>query len=59
MREMTNSYIILVGIPEGKRPLRRARRRLKCNIRIELREIVLKVVDWIHLAQTGIRGGLL
>jgi hypothetical protein len=35
---MRNAYKILVGKPEGKRPLGRPRRRWKDNIRIDLRE---------------------
>jgi hypothetical protein len=37
--------------PEGKRPLGRPRHRWEDNIKFHLREIVWKVVDWIHLAQ--------
>jgi hypothetical protein len=37
--------------PEGKRPLGRPRRRWEDNIKMDLREIGLDVVDWIHLAQ--------
>jgi hypothetical protein len=40
-----------VGKPEGKRPLRRPRRRWIDNIKMELLEIGLSVVDWIGLAQ--------
>jgi hypothetical protein len=39
MGEMRNTYKILVGKPEGKRPLGRPRRRWKDNIRIDLRKI--------------------
>jgi hypothetical protein len=39
MGETSNVYRILVGKPEGKRPLGRARRRLVDNIKIDLREI--------------------
>jgi hypothetical protein len=46
MGEMRNVYRILVGKPEGKRPLGRPRRRWEDNIRMDLREIV----SWIHLA---------
>jgi hypothetical protein len=42
---------ILVGKPEGIRPLGRPRRRGEDNIRMDLRETVWKVVDWIHLTQ--------
>jgi hypothetical protein len=39
MGRKRNSYRILVGKPEGKRPLRRQRRRWEDNIKIDLREI--------------------
>jgi hypothetical protein len=41
--ERRNAYTILVGKPEGKRPLGRPRRRWKDNIRIYLREIGMAV----------------
>jgi hypothetical protein len=41
----------LVGKPEGKRPLGRARRRWIDNMKMDLLEIGLSVVDWIGLAQ--------
>jgi hypothetical protein len=44
-------YNILVGKPEGKRPLGRPRRRWEDNIRNDLREIVWEGVDWMHLDQ--------
>jgi hypothetical protein len=44
-------YKILVGKPEGKRPLGRPRRRWEDGIRMDLREIGLGSVDWIRLAQ--------
>jgi hypothetical protein len=40
MAEMRNVYDILLGKPEGKRPLRRPRCRWKDNIRMDLRKIV-------------------
>jgi hypothetical protein len=43
-------YKVLVGKPEGKRPLGRPRRRWEDGIRMELREIGLRGVDWIQLA---------
>jgi hypothetical protein len=46
-----NSYRILVGKPEGKRPLGRPRRRWEDNVRMDLREIGWGGVDWIDLAQ--------
>jgi hypothetical protein len=42
---------ILVGKPEGKRPLGRPRCRRKENIRIDIRENGWEVVNWIHLGQ--------
>jgi hypothetical protein len=42
---------LLVGKPEGKRPLGRPRRRWIDNIKIDLLEIGLSVVDWIGLAR--------
>jgi hypothetical protein len=46
-----NAYWILVGKPEGKRPLGRPRRRWTDNIRMDLRKIGWGGVDWIELAQ--------
>jgi hypothetical protein len=45
------AYETLVGKPEGKRPLGRSRRRWEDNIKMYLREIEWKGLDWIHLAQ--------
>jgi hypothetical protein len=42
---------MLVGKPEGKRPLRRPRRRWVDNIKMDLREIGWDRMDWIDLAQ--------
>jgi hypothetical protein len=46
-----NAYRILVGSPEGKRPLRRPRRRWVDNIKMDRREIGWDGMDWINLAQ--------
>jgi hypothetical protein len=46
-----NVYRILVEKPEGKRPLRRPRRRLVDNIKMDLREIGWVDMDWIDLAE--------
>jgi hypothetical protein len=51
MGEKRNVYRLLVGKPEGKRPLGRPRRRWIDNIKKDLLEIGLDVVDWIGLAQ--------
>jgi hypothetical protein len=44
-------YRLLVGKPEGKRPLGRPRRRWIDNIKMDLLEIGVSVVDLIGLAQ--------
>jgi hypothetical protein len=49
--EMRNRYKILVGKPEGKRPLGRRRHRWEDNIRMDLRELGWHSVEWMHLAQ--------
>jgi hypothetical protein len=51
MGEERKVYKVLVGKPEGKRPLGRPRRRWEDGDRIDLREIGLGGVDWIRLAQ--------
>jgi hypothetical protein len=51
MGEERKVFKVLVGKPEGKRPLGRPRRRWKDRIRMDLREIVLGSVDWIRPAQ--------
>jgi hypothetical protein len=49
--EVKGTYNILVGRPEGRRPLGRPRRRLEDNIKMDLWEIGFEDVDWIYLAQ--------
>jgi hypothetical protein len=51
MGEVRGVYNILVGRPEGKKPLGRPRGRWEDNIKINLREIGFGDVDWIHWAQ--------
>jgi hypothetical protein len=51
MGEVRGAYNILVGRPEGRRPLGRPRRRWEYNIKMDLREIGFGDVDCIHLAQ--------
>jgi hypothetical protein len=51
MGEERNVYRVLMGKPEGKRPLGRPRRRWEDGIRQELREIGWGSVDCIQLAQ--------
>ena len=42
---------VLVGKPEGKRPLGRPRRRWEDNIKMDFREVGRSCVDWMELAQ--------
>jgi hypothetical protein len=51
MGEKGNAYRLLVGKPEGKRPLGRPRRRWLDNIRMDLAKVGWSDVDWIGLAQ--------
>jgi hypothetical protein len=51
MGETRTAYRILMGKPEGKRPLGRPSLRWVGNIKIEVREIGWDGVDWIELAQ--------
>jgi len=44
-------YRVLVGKPEGKRPLRRRRHRWVYNIRTDLQEVGCGYMEWIGLAQ--------
>jgi hypothetical protein len=55
MGEKRNVYRLLVGKPEGKRPLGRPRRRWTDNIKMDFLEIGLSVVDRIGLAQNRYR----
>jgi hypothetical protein len=51
MGEERQVYKVLVGKPEGKRPLGKPRRRWEDGVRMDLREIGCGGVDWIRLAQ--------
>jgi hypothetical protein len=51
MGEKRNAYRLLVGKPDGKRPLGRPRRRWVDNIKRDLGEVGWGDVDWIGLAQ--------
>jgi len=44
-------YRVLMGKPEGKRPLGRPRRRWEDNMKMDLREVGCGGTDWIELAQ--------
>jgi hypothetical protein len=51
MGEGRGVYRVLVGRPEGKRPVGRPRRRWEDNIKLDLREIGIDRLNWIQLAQ--------
>jgi len=52
-------YRVLVGKPEGKRPLGRLRRRWEDNIKMDLQEGGCGSMDWIELAQDRNMWGVL
>jgi hypothetical protein len=56
MGEKRNVYRLLVRKPEGKRPLGRPRRRWMDNIKMDLLEIGVSVVDWIYPVFVHVRG---
>jgi len=49
--EERGAYTVLVGKPDGKRPLGKPRRRCVDNIRMDLQEVECGFMDWIGLAQ--------
>ena len=51
MNERKGVYRVLVGKPEGNRPLGRLRHRWEDNIRMDLHEVGCGGVDWIEMAQ--------
>jgi hypothetical protein len=55
MGEGRGVYRVLVGRPEGKRPLGRPRRRWEDNIKMDLREIGIDGANWIQLAQDRVQ----
>jgi hypothetical protein len=55
MGEGRDVYWVLVGSPEGKRPLERPRRRWEDNNMMDLREIGMDGANWIQLAQDTVR----
>jgi len=44
-------YWVLMGKPEGRRPMGRPRRRWVDNIRMDLQDVEYGYMDWIGLAQ--------
>jgi ribosomal protein L10 len=48
-------FRVLIGRPEGKRPLERPRRRWEDNIKVDLREIGIDGANWIRLAQDRVQ----
>jgi hypothetical protein len=48
MGKETGVYMVLMGKPEGKRPLGRPRRRWENNIRMDLQEVGRGGMDWIR-----------
>ena len=51
MGETKGVYTVLVGKPEGKRPLLLSRRVWKDNIKMDLQEVGCVGLDWIELAE--------
>jgi hypothetical protein len=51
MKEKTDIHRVLMGKPEGKRPLLRPRHRWENNIKMDLKEVGCGGTDWIELAQ--------
>ena len=51
MEQSRNAYRVLVGKPEGKRPLGRTRRRWEDNIKMDLREVGCDPGEWIDFAE--------
>jgi hypothetical protein len=51
MREIRNAYKVLIGEPEGRKPLGKPRRRWKGDTRMDVWEMGWEGVNWIHVAQ--------
>jgi hypothetical protein len=55
MGEGRGAYRVLVGMPEGKRPLGRSRRRWEDNIKMDFRDIGIDGTNWIRLVQDTVQ----
>jgi hypothetical protein len=55
MGERRGVYKVLVGKPEGKRPLGRPRRRWEDNIKLDLTEIGIDGSNWVQLSQDRVQ----
>jgi hypothetical protein len=53
MGEGRGVYRVLVGRPEGKRPLGRPKRRWEDNIKMDLREIEINGANWLRIGSSG------
>jgi hypothetical protein len=51
IRKVRNAHKMLLGIPEGNRPLGRPRCREQYNIKMDLKQVGCEGVDWINVAQ--------
>ena len=51
MGDRRGVYRVMMGKPEGKRPLGSSRRKWEYNIKIDLREVGCRGMDWVKLAQ--------
>jgi hypothetical protein len=55
MGEGRDFYRVLVGRPEGKRPLGRSRLRWEDNIKLDLRQTGINETNWIQVAQERVQ----
>jgi hypothetical protein len=55
MEEGRGVYRVLIGMPEGKRPLGKRRHRWEDNIKMDLRDIGMDCVKWIQLVPDRVR----